>query len=68
MSEDRLDRLERMMETLVATVARGHDENLADHAEFRAVMRQNAADHAEYRADIERLYQAWPDHFREGHR
>lgn len=60
MSDDRLDRLERMIETLVATTTGIHNDLLA-------LAQENKAEHAEYRQDIERLYRAFSDHHREGH-
>lgn len=53
-------RLERMIESLVNTMER-------DHNELVELARTNAAEHAEYRADIRRLYEAFSDHHREGH-
>ena len=60
MSDDRFDRLERMIETLVVTTTGIHNDLLA-------LAQENKAEHAEYRQDIKRLYDAWPEHFREGH-
>lgn len=74
MSDDRIDRLEGLIETLVTTITRGHDDlvqlariNAAEHAEFRREMARFAVEHREYRADIKRLYDAWPDHLRDSH-
>lgn len=71
-NDDRLDRLEAMIETLVTTVTGVHNDlldiartNAADHTEFRQIMRRSAAEQAEYRQDIRRLYQAFSDHYRE---
>ena len=60
MNDDRLDRLERMIETLVTTTAGIHNDLLK-------LARENAAEHAEYRQDIARLYQAFSEHYRNGH-
>ena len=58
--DDRLDRLEAMIETLVTTTTSIHND-------FLALARTNAAEHAEYRQDIDRLYRAWPEHLRDSH-
>lgn len=58
MSDDRLDRLERMIEKLVTTTASIHNDLLT-------LASENKAQHAEYRQDIRRLYQAFSDHYRE---
>lgn len=72
MSDDRLDRLERMIETLVDTVQRGHNESLRISRELAELARTNAVEHTEFRRairensdDIKRLYQAFSDHYRE---
>lgn len=66
-NDDRLDRLERLVETMVATTTTIHNDLLA-------LARENKAEHAQYRKDIraaqddiKRLYQAFSDHHREGH-
>lgn len=57
---DRIDRLEALVETMVNTVTRFHDE-------FVELARTNAAEHAEYRQDVARLYAAFSDHYRDSH-
>ena len=59
-NDDRFDRIEAMIETLVETTTRVHND-LLDLA------RANAAEHAEYRQDIARLYRAFSDHYRDAH-
>ncbi len=59
-NDDRFERLEGMIETLVITTTGIHNDLLE-------LARANAAEHAEFRQDIRRLFQAFSDHYRDGH-